>query len=58
MKHAFMFLVLGFYAIRIIQAIYGGHLDFYCTLMYGADWISLFAIGTWRFAAKLDLTIL
>lgn len=58
MKHLFMFLILGFYAIRIIQAICGGHLDFYCTLMYGCDWCSLFAIGTWRFAAKLDLTIL
>jgi hypothetical protein len=50
-----MFLILGFYAIRIIQAIVGGHLDLYCTLMYGMDWCSLFLLGSWRFETKLDM---
>jgi hypothetical protein len=55
MKHWFMFLVLGCYGLRILQAIYCGCLDDVTSLMYGADWISLFILGSWRLNSTLNL---
>lgn len=48
MKHWLMVLILGFYGLRILQAIGCGCLDFNGTILYGCDWVGLFVLGSWR----------
>ncbi len=42
-------LLLTVYGLRILQAIACGCLDFDATLLYGLDWLALYALQAWHF---------